>query len=77
MRYYVDVDRYLINSLHQIICHCLLQKDLGKKLDHIGIMLVDVGKFTIKYFKEHFLKRHSVDFGGDGTMPNYAWRKST
>ena len=51
MRYSVDVDRYLINSPHQMIRHCLLQKGPGKKLDHTRIKLVGVGKFKIVYFK--------------------------
>ena len=79
MRHSVDVDRYLINRPHQMIRHCLLQKGLGKKLDHTGIKLVGVGKFTIEYFQGNFLKRHSVDFGGDEEIPKcscFTWRKS-
>ena len=79
MRYSVDVDRYLINRPHEMIRHCLLQKGLGKKLDHTGIKFVGVGKFTIEYFQGNFLKRHSVDFGGDEAMPKcscFTWRKS-
>ena len=45
------------------------KKTLGIKLYHTGIKLVGVGKFTIEYFKENFIKRHSIDFGGDKTIP--------
>lgn len=35
-------------------------------------------KFIIEHYKENFIKRHSVDFGGDETMPKcncFTWRK--
>ena len=38
-----------------------------------------VWEFTIEYFQGNFLKHHSVDFGGDKTMPKciyFTWRKS-
>ena len=55
------------------------KKTLGIKLYHTGIKLVGVRKFTIEYFKENFIKRHSIDFGGDKTIPKWffcTWRKS-
>ena len=81
MRYSVDIDRDLINRPHHMIRHCLLQKGLGKKQDHAGKKFVGVGFtiFTIEYFIENFLKHHSVDFGGDETMPKcscFTWGKS-
>ena len=79
MRYSADVDRNFIDRPHQMIRHSMLQKSIGEKMDHTGIRMTDVRKFTIQYFKNNMKKIHYLDFGNDYKMPScscYSWEKS-